>query len=106
MATKAATEAVKTQTRTQLRLIALPLCKKPDLIYYYAHKRQIKGKQPEGAAESKASDVEPVNVPEKGQLATYLSKATSQCDFMWNSSPGAQLRCIVLQTRQLSNGRS
>lgn len=81
MASKAATEAVKASTRTQLRLIALPLCKKPELIYYYAHKRQIKGKQPENkedSASTGSTDVEAVNEPERGKLAGYLAKATSK----------------------------
>lgn len=78
MASKAATEAVKASTRTQLRLIALPLCKKPELIYYYAHKRQIKGKEPESSGDpANSSDVEAVNEPERGKLAGYISKATS-----------------------------
>lgn len=83
MASQAATEAVKATTRSQLRLIALPLCKKPELIYYYAHKRQIKGKQPESTEDSanSSTDVEAVNEPERGKLAGYVSKATSESIF-------------------------
>lgn len=80
MASKAA-EAVKATTRTQLRLIALPLCKKPELVYYFAHKRQIKGKEPANNDDSAASDVEAVNEPERSKAAIWISKATSQWHF-------------------------
>lgn len=83
MASKAATEAVKANTRTQLRLIALPLCKKPELIYYYAHKRQIKGKEPANNEDSAGSDVEPVNQPERSKVAVWISKATNKATEQW-----------------------
>lgn len=108
MASKAATEAVKTAaTRTQLRLIALPLCKKPELIYYYAHKRQIKGKQPESQEDSASdTDVEAVNEPERGQLASYLAKATSEQCLIRVVSELLTLKHELNQTRPQNSGRS
>jgi hypothetical protein len=48
------------------------------LIYYYAHKRQIKGKEPESNQETAATDVKAVNEPQRGKAAMWISKATSE----------------------------
>lgn len=81
---------VGTSTSTSnvpLRLIALPLCKKPELIYFYAQKR----KDAQGKATTEAHDnstenaAPPAAAPsaESSDMATratnLITKATSEC---------------------------
>lgn len=84
-----------------LRLLALPLCKNPELIYYYAHKRKDgsrssvkgKGKADNDQAPSIISDetqragenasnvvkgLETENTTMSEKIPQYISKATSE----------------------------
>jgi len=65
----------KANTQPQLRLLALPICKKPELVYYCAQKRKdVKGKVPDTAAEYNATEgaapPEAAATPESKDLAT------------------------------------
>jgi len=89
----AAKTAVKTASgNVPLRLIALPLCKKPELIYYYAQKRkEAKGKATASEAQDNSTEhaAPPAAAPsaESTDMATratnLITKATNLATNQW-----------------------
>lgn len=60
--------------KAPLRLIALPLCRKPELIYYYAHKR----KEPRHTAASTATSTASALDKGKGKADQDIPSAPSR----------------------------